>query len=145
MPKIFIKPSNTEIVVESGTNLRNVLIKEGYPIKSTCGGCASCATCVVVIKDGDNNISEISFEEKQLLGNVFHITKERLSCQVEVLGDLTVDISLHTNEIPKKIIRKSKTQVEQEKVQHAQEASERPVKEGGFRRPKQFNYSKDED
>jgi hypothetical protein len=41
------------------------------------------------------NLSPQTFEELRLLGNVFHITKERLSCQTKLLGDVTLDISAH--------------------------------------------------
>ena len=38
-----------------------------------------------------------TFEELRILGNVFHITKERLSCQTRLTGDATIDISAHEN------------------------------------------------
>ena len=77
-----------EIEVEVGANLRDSLISNGLNIKSTCGGCASCGQCVVIINANAESLSEISFEEKQILGNVFHLTAERLSCQTTVNGDV---------------------------------------------------------
>jgi hypothetical protein len=41
------------------------------------------------------NLAPQTFEELRLLGNVFHITKERLSCQTKIKGDVTIDISAH--------------------------------------------------
>ena len=114
MANITILPGNSSITVDAGSNLRDVLMQAGHGIKSTCGGCASCGQCVVVIKDGVDNISDISFEEKQLLGNVFHITNERLSCQTEVTGDITVDISIH-QEATAKPVTKRRTKEEAEK------------------------------
>ena len=109
MNKMTVLPSGKVIDVKKDENLRDCLIKNGFEIKSTCGGCASCASCVVKIVAGDEALSEISFEEKQLLGSVYHITKERLSCQTKVNGNLTVDISNHIQKAaptPKTVVRK---------------------------------------
>ena len=95
MHKVTVLPYNETIEVSDKSNLRDSLDRAGYTVKSTCGGCATCGLCVVVLETGEDNISDIAFEEKQLLGNVFHLTKERLSCQVDILGDITVDISAH--------------------------------------------------
>jgi hypothetical protein len=64
-------------------------------IKSSCGGMASCGDCVVKIVSGEQFASSPTFAELKLLGNVFHITKERLSCQVKCQGDVTLDLSAH--------------------------------------------------
>lgn len=134
MPKIHVIPSNKVIETEVDSNLRDALIKSDYYIKSTCGGCASCGLCSVVIVEGEQNLNEFSFEEKQLLGNVFHITRERLSCQVFVQGDITVDISAHKKVNPVKVVRKTKDDL----AQKDQETKEIVKKQGGFRRPKAF-------
>ncbi len=141
MPRIKVFPFNQEVAVDEGGNLRDALDQAGFAIKSTCGGCASCAQCVVIIKEGAENISDISFEEKQLLGNVFHITHERLSCQTLVNGDVSVDISIHTQkkDAPK-TIRRSKEESEkiiEQRKEKAKEKSEK-IKSGGKRRPKAF-------
>src|SRR5690606_5116454 len=69
--------------------------KAGKKIKSSCGGCATCSDCTIIVKSGEMNLSPQTFEELRLLGNVFHITKERLSCQTRITGDVTLDISAH--------------------------------------------------
>ena len=114
-------------------------MEAGFDIKSTCGGCASCAHCVVVISEGEDNISETSFEEKQILGNVFHLTKERLSCQTKVLGDISVDISAHLQDKPKpKTHRRTREQAETVIEERKQKSKERPQRQGGLKRPKPF-------
>ena len=85
--------------------------------------------------------------EKQILGNVFHLTKERLSCQTKVLGDIHIDITAHIEQAPKKeakIVRKTRTEVQEERVQRKAERDAKPPKEGGWYKPKPFKYS-DED
>jgi len=146
MNHINVLPGNKLIEVEDGANLRTALNSAGYKIKSKCGGCASCADCVVVIKEGDKNISDISFEEKQLLGNVFHITQERLSCQVEVFGNIVVDVSAH---IEKKAV-KTNRRTREESIKIVQERKEKAkeknniVREGGKKRPKAFKTKEQE-
>jgi len=135
MNKMTVLPSGKIFDVKNGDNLRNVLIKNGFEIKSTCGGCASCGQCVVKIVVGDDSLSEVGFEEKQLIGNVYHITKERLSCQTLVQGSFTVDISEHAQKAaatPKTLVRKQGEEYEK------QEVDAPPAREGGFRKPRAF-------
>ena len=140
MNKITVLPQNKVIESADGANLRELLISEGLQVKSPCGGCASCGQCVVTIAMGSENLNDIPFEEKQLLGNVFHITNERLSCQTTVQGDITVDISAHDQLNKKPVITKRRTQseVEQIKEERKEKRALRPEKEGGKKRPKSF-------
>ena len=142
MHKVNIIPTGQVIEVEDGANLRESLISNGNNVYSKCGGCASCSDCIVVITDGHEHLNEIPFEEKQLLGNVFHITNERLACQVEVLGDITVDITEHLEaKVPAKpkTVRRTKQEVEKKAEEPRPEYKPR---EGGFKRPNVKNLNK---
>ncbi len=92
---VNLKPQETSFKIDGDTNLLSALREEGIYVKSSCGGYASCSDCLVKIVDGLDNINSPSFEETQMIGNVFHITKERLACQVKVSGEVTIDISRH--------------------------------------------------
>jgi ferredoxin len=146
MHKITVLPGTEVIEVESGSNLREVLINKGQSIKSPCGGCASCGQCVVVVKSGFEGLSEISFEEKQIIGNVFHITQERLSCQTTVMGDITVDISAHIEvEKKKPLVTKRRTRAQADTIieERKENSKNRPEREGGFNKPKSFTTKDD--
>jgi ferredoxin len=93
--KVTLWPSGETLELNSEDTLLNQLKKAGKKIKSSCGGCATCSDCIVIVKSGEMNLSPQTFEELRLLGNVFHITKERLSCQTKITGDVTLDISAH--------------------------------------------------
>lgn len=93
--KCTLWPSGEVLELNSQETLLAQLKKAGKKIKSSCGGCATCSDCVVVVKSGEMNLTPQTFEELRLLGNVFHITKERLSCQTKLSGDVTLDISAH--------------------------------------------------
>ena len=109
-----------------------------------------------------------------MLGNVFHITKERLSCQTKVTGDAVIDISAHerkkstasaaVSKSSSVIVRKREDLQEaasksQEKVEVKKEddwyrhwdkpegsdASKPPAKLGGGKRPKPFKTTSEDD
>lgn len=93
--KVTLWPSGEILEMNGEETLLNQFKKAGKKIKSSCGGCATCTDCMIVVKSGEINLTPQTFEELRLLGNVFHITKERLSCQTKVIGDVTLDISAH--------------------------------------------------
>ncbi len=92
---VHLKPMEKTLQIDGDTDLLSALREEGIYVKSSCGGYASCSDCLVKIIDGVDNINTPSFEETQMIGNVFHITKERLACQVKVEGEVTIDLSRH--------------------------------------------------
>jgi ferredoxin len=93
--KVTLWPSGEILTLNDEETLLNQLKKAGKKIKSSCGGCATCSDCMIVVKSGELNLTPQTFEELRLLGNVFHITKERLSCQTKITGDVTLDITAH--------------------------------------------------
>jgi len=95
VPKIKVAPENLEFEIDEDTDILSFLRSNDCYVKSSCGGHASCGDCVIKILTGDENLSKAPFEETKLLGNVFHITKERLSCQTKITGDVVIDISSH--------------------------------------------------
>ena len=93
--KVTLWPSGEILELNDEETLLAQFKKAGKKIKSSCGGCATCSDCMIVVKSGEMNLTPQTFEELRLLGNVFHITKERLSCQTKITGEVTLDISAH--------------------------------------------------
>lgn len=93
--KVTLKPSGDIVEVEEGKNLLEALREKDIYIKSGCGGHATCSDCIVKITSGEDYVTPPPFSELKLLGNVFHITKERLACQTCLTGDISIDISKH--------------------------------------------------
>jgi len=96
---VKILPLQTTLQVDEDTNLLTAFREAGIYVKSSCGGHATCGDCLIKIVEGTDNINAPSFEETKLIGNVFHITKERLSCQSKLTGDITVDLSSHDESV----------------------------------------------
>jgi ferredoxin len=80
---------------ESGANLRQVMLDNGIDVYNgaasvvNCHGLGTCGTCAVQVK---GSVSEMEWREKTRLSLPPHNLEKgrRLSCQVKVLGDVTV-------------------------------------------------------
>jgi ferredoxin len=145
--KVLLRPSLETILVSEGANLLDELKSQNIYIKSSCGGHATCSDCVVKVVSGEDNLVPPTFDELKLLGNVFHITKERLLCQTKICGDISIDISKHdkaTDEVklkskasklrPTKKLTKVRSRDEVDKIKESRfsEKEERIKKDQGF-------------
>jgi len=147
MIKVTLDKLHKSFEINEDESLLSLLKRQGFDIKSSCGGCASCGDCVIEIIQGENNLNEISFEEKTLLGNVFHITKERLSCQTKVYGPVTININKHLKKDDDRFNKpklKKKAVLEAQALAQDSEYVEKEVRDSGFNRPQRFAFS-DED
>ena len=124
-------------------SLLETLKKHNIYVKSSCGGVASCGDCIVKVLSGADNISPAGFDETKLLGNVFHITGERLSCQSKITGGVTIDVSHQDrkrdqeelkNRTSKTSPRRHKVRTRQESESLKRERSEQSEKERSWER-----------
>jgi ferredoxin, 2Fe-2S len=91
MPKIRFIKDRPEIEVHAGANLMQALLNSGLPVASSCHGDGVCSKCRIKIISGMQNLStpndtELILKEQNNIGKEF-----RISCQTEVLDDVTVD------------------------------------------------------
>ncbi len=101
MPKLTVIDSSEtqEYELESLGKLDEVLLELGYLIERQCGGRGSCGRCRVMVV-GD--LSEVTPEEKDSLGEEAVAEGWRLACKAEIAGDATVTLPLgipHTDKI----------------------------------------------
>lgn len=88
----FTKP-RPALDVESGVNLMEALLAGGLPVASSCRGEGVCGKCRIEIVEGNKNLSKQT-DLELFLRDRHSIPKEsRVSCQVQVLGDITVNTS----------------------------------------------------
>ena len=65
----------------------------GFQLNHDCGGNASCTTCRVEVQLGQEQLSEIDFDEQDLLDReALSEPWHRLACQARVLGDVIVRV-----------------------------------------------------
>jgi ferredoxin, 2Fe-2S len=98
MPTVTILPaadSGTEprvVEVSSGTTLFDAGAKLAAGIDTACVGKGTCGLCRVKIVAGAENLNAFTDEERKHLGNVYHLTKVRLSCRSILHGDVTIEV-----------------------------------------------------
>jgi len=105
MPKVVFVKEKKDIDVPAGSNLRQEARKAGVAIYGgidkylNCRGLGLCGTCKVYVKAGMENLSPKTLMEKVNLNlhpltafaAIGHEDEIRLSCQVKVNGDCTVE------------------------------------------------------
>ncbi len=91
MPLIQFRKNNPPLTVASGTNLMEALVNGGLPVASSCRGDGVCSKCRVEIVEGMSNLTAEGETEQSLRERHEIPDNERVSCQTQVLGDITVD------------------------------------------------------
>ncbi len=139
MPTITFLPSGVTIDVKPGTTVFHAAARAEVAIPSQCGGKCACALCRVCLVTTDPAVSPMRWEEEGHLGNAFFITRERLSCQLQVFGDVTVEVASgpvkekKARYIPRSIIRKRERmerEDDQRRATKEQNAGSRPNRGG---------------
>jgi 2Fe-2S ferredoxin len=93
VPSVTYLPSGIRLRCDDGDTIYAVANRAGVPIATACNARATCGLCRVKIISGEAHMSPINAAEKKPLGNVYFITKQRLSCQARVSGgDVVVEI-----------------------------------------------------
>ncbi|MDG0817154.1 (2Fe-2S)-binding protein [Bdellovibrio sp. PAP01] len=67
------------------------LLDAGLPVASSCSGDGVCAKCKIQVIEGMRNISPENATESFLRESKGLPGDQRISCQVQVLGDITID------------------------------------------------------
>ena len=80
------------VEVPAGTTLFDAGAKLSAGIDTSCVGKGTCGLCRVKIVAGAEHLNPFTDEERKHLGNVYHITKVRLSCRSQVSGDVTIEV-----------------------------------------------------
>jgi len=100
MATVTFLPAGVTVEVRDGTTVFHAAERAEVAIPSQCGGKCACALCRVTVLEGDAALSPMQWEEEGHLGNCYHLTRERLSCQLRVFGAVVVEIS--ESEMPEK-------------------------------------------
>lgn len=79
--------------MEMNSSLLEAAKALGFRLNHDCGGNASCTTCRVEVEAGLDQLSEIEFDEQDLLDREgLSEPWHRLGCQARVLGDVVVRV-----------------------------------------------------
>lgn len=84
-----------------GETLLDVARRCDAPVHTLCGGIGTCVQCKVRLEpDQMPNLEPPNAIEKDRLGNVFHLTGERLACQAKVRE--SVEVSVFEPKLPRR-------------------------------------------
>ena len=75
-----------------GSTLFEAGAKVTAGIETACVGKGTCGLCRVKIVSGAEHLNPYTDEERKHLGNVYHLTKVRLSCRTKIAGDVAIEI-----------------------------------------------------
>ena len=94
MPRVtFLHPEGRSGDVPDSVTLLEASKLLGFGLNHDCGGNASCTTCRVEVQLGGEHLSEIDFDEQDLLDReALSESWHRLGCQARVLGDVVVRV-----------------------------------------------------
>ncbi|MFY9553320.1 MAG: 2Fe-2S iron-sulfur cluster-binding protein, partial [Blastocatellia bacterium] len=74
-------------------SLLDIALNCGVNLEHSCGGNCACTTCHVIVKVGEENLTEMDEDEEDRLYMADGLTlHSRLGCQCVVTGDVTVEI-----------------------------------------------------
>ena len=74
-------------------SLLDIALANDIHLEHNCGGSCACTTCHVIVKDGEENLSEMAEDEEDRLDTAEGLTiHSRLGCQAVVRGDVVVEI-----------------------------------------------------
>lgn len=77
--------NDVEVPEEINLNLMEVLKASEYDVLATCGGMALCATCLVDVKEGFEQLAEPQDAELDILDTLPVVSPtNRLACQLKV-------------------------------------------------------------
>ncbi len=87
--KVTFEDIDLSVNVPVGTRVIEVSEKVGSGIIYGCREC-DCGTCMMEITEGYNNLSEPSVLEDKVLRENMGGRHQRLACQAQILGDVTI-------------------------------------------------------
>ena len=76
--------------VSKGQTLLEAAQQCGAPVHTLCNGIGACVQCRVKVEQDEENLSPPNALEKDRMGNIFHLTRERMACLTCVEGDIKV-------------------------------------------------------
>jgi ferredoxin, 2Fe-2S len=74
-------------------SLLDIALNCGIDLEHSCGGNCACTTCHVIVRQGEENLSDMEEDEEDRVYMADNVTlRSRLGCQAVVKGDVTVEI-----------------------------------------------------
>lgn len=85
-------PTRLNVTLAAGESLLSALARSEIPLDHECGGKLSCATCMVIVRKGNEFVDEPGGEELDMLDRADAPEGARLACQVKGEGEVEIEI-----------------------------------------------------
>lgn len=93
-------PDNITLEAVDGENFLDLALANGIDLQHNCGGVCACSTCHVIVRQGEEFLSEMEDDEADQLDEAEGLTiHSRLGCQAKIYGDVVVEIPLMNEDI----------------------------------------------
>lgn len=93
-------PWNITVQALEGENFLDLAMQNHIDLQHNCGGVCACSTCHVIVRQGFDNLSEMSDDEADQLDEAEGLTMlSRLGCQAQIYSDAIVEVPLINEEI----------------------------------------------
>ena len=94
MPRVTFMPDGVSAEGDDGESVFAISKRAGIEIETACVGQATCGLCRIKVLEGGEHLSALTDADEKHLGNVYFLTKIRLSCQAFVSGgDVVVELA----------------------------------------------------
>ena len=94
--KVTFLPSGKTLEIDPGTSILEAALENRIDLEHNCGGFCACTTCHVVVREGEDCLSDMEDNEDDRLSQAEGLTlRSRLGCQAIVEegdGEITVEI-----------------------------------------------------
>ena len=95
MPTITFLPAGITETYQDGESIFTVGQRARADIPTACVGKGTCGLCRVRVVEGAASLNTYTDLEHKHLGNLYHITRVRLSCRaIAAGGDIVVDLEV---------------------------------------------------
>ena len=92
MPTIRIHGRPETFPTDLTTSILNILLRNGFPIDTICGGKAECGRCLIRVREGAASLSPIRARESGKLKQMGEGPEARLACQCYARGDVEIEV-----------------------------------------------------
>jgi ferredoxin len=94
MPTITFMPAGLVADYRQGESIFDVGQRHAVAIETSCVGQGTCGLCRVRVLAGEEHLGPVGEIDEKHLGNVYYLTKVRLSCQARPTGgDVVVELA----------------------------------------------------
>ena len=93
LPHAEICPEGKTFEGKTGESILDNLLDNGIEVEHACEKSCACTTCHVIVREGEDHLSEMEPDEEDRLDMAEGLTiHSRLGCQAVVRGDVVVEI-----------------------------------------------------